>query len=180
MRMCLCTNMFICTCACAYACPYAHVLLHMHGEVGIKVCAWGGGGGAFEPPDPWGGGWKRGSCDRAGVKPILLKFSGLNSRRSLRGIKGARIGPRGAVPLVRSTVMSFKAMFGRCYTLFWRIQRGEGKRKKLTIGGARGSFAVVAMPNPLIKWAKRNTHPDPLHPSGAKKVAATCPFLTPT
>ena len=36
------------------------------------------------------------------------------------------------------------------------------------------------MPNPLIKWAKRNTHSDPPHPSGAKKVVATSPFLTPT
>ena len=36
------------------------------------------------------------------------------------------------------------------------------------------------MPNLLIKWAKRNTHSDPPHPSGAKKVAATSPFLTPT
>ena len=30
-------------------------------------------------------------------------------------------------------------------------------------------------------WAKRNTHSEPPpHPSGAKKVAATSPFLTPT
>ena len=37
------------------------------------------------------------------------------------------------------------------------------------------------MPNPLIKWAKRNTHSDPPPPpSGAKKVAATSPFPTPT
>ena len=83
------------------------------------------------PPPPGGGGWKRGSRDRTDVKAkILLKFYGLNSRRSLRGINGARAGPRGAVPLVRSTVMSFKAMFGRCHTLFWRIQRGEGGKEK--------------------------------------------------
>ena len=36
------------------------------------------------------------------------------------------------------------------------------------------------MPNPLIKWAKRNTHSDPPHPSGAVKVAATSPSNTPT
>ena len=36
-------------------------------------------------------------------------------------------------------------------------RRGRGKRKKLRIGGARGSSSRVAMPNPLIKWAKRNT-----------------------
>ena len=38
------------------------------------------------------------------------------------------------------------------------------------------------MPNPLIKWAKRNTHsgPPPPHPSGAIKVPATSPTDTPT
>ena len=35
------------------------------------------------------------------------------------------------------------------------------------------------MPNPLMKWAKRNSHSDP-PPGGAIKVAATSPSNTPT
>ena len=70
--------------------------------------------------------------------PKAIEFSGLNSRQSLWGIKGARAVPRGAVPLVRSTKMSFKAMFGRCYTLFRRIQRGEGEKEKTDDRGCLG------------------------------------------
>ena len=32
------------------------------------------------------------------------------------------------------------------------------------------------MPNPLIKWARQNTHPEPPHPSGAIKVDAISEF----
>ena len=70
-------------------------------------------------------------------------------------------------------------MLHRCDTLL-ADPKGRGKKKKLRNGGARGSSSV-AMPNPLIKWAKRNTHsdPPPSVPLGAKKVDATSPFLTP-
>ena len=71
-------------------------------------------------------------------------------------------------------------MSDRCNTLFRQILFGEGKKKKLRTGAARGSSSGVAMPNPLIKWGKRNMHSDPPHPLGAIKVAATSPTDTPT
>ena len=51
-------------------------------------------------------------------------------------------------------------MFHRCDTLV-ADPKGRGKKKKLRTGGAQGSSSGVAMPDPLIKWAKRNTHSDP-------------------
>ena len=59
-----------------------------------------------------------------------------------------------------------------------------GEKKKLMTGDARGSHQLrVAMPNLVIKWAKRNTHSDPgllglvqlLHPVPKVNVTEALP-----
>ena len=94
------------------------------------------GGGSLEPPEGGAGG---GSGNGAPVTKPLVKYqffailaifslnSGTNSRRSLRGIQGARAGPKGQFPSALNRdarVLMFQGV-----TPLWQIRRGGGKRK---------------------------------------------------
>ena len=114
--------------------------------------------------------------------PFVLSLS---SFRSLRGIKGARAGPRGAVSLVPSTVMSSKAMFGNRYTLFWRIQRGEGGKEKtdkfLTVLGSVPHVRPTGLTLILVCWMQIMPLQPLLHPLPPQHLApAPAPTPTPT
>ena len=84
---------------------------HGKGKKGLRRAR---GGGAWSPLKEGGGVQERGSKVRTVHETKVRVFftqrteknSGLHSRRTLRGIKGAWVGPRGVVPLVRSTVMA--------------------------------------------------------------------------
>ena len=94
------------------------------------------------------------------MSELLLEFLVPISRSALRGIEGAW----GAVPRVRSTAMSFKAVVGRYYTLFWRVQIGEERKEKTDDLGHSGLPA-------------RSRDPQPFYKVGYTKYTLKCPTL---
>ena len=131
----------------------------LKGEVGKRFAGRAGRGVQWYPLTHGG------SHDRPTIRAkLLLTFYGFRSCPSLQGITGAQAGPRGAVPQVRSTVMSMNPCPAGVALSVAGLKEGDAEGG-LRTRGAQGSSSGGAMPNPIIKWPKRNTQSDPPLPS---------------